>query len=97
MEELQEEFGLTYLFIAHDLSVIRHFSDRVAVMYLGNVVELAEKEELFENPNTYTKALLDSIPVPDPRERVPAASSKARYRARSIRRRAVGSGRAVHA
>ncbi|MEY7849182.1 ABC transporter ATP-binding protein [Natrarchaeobius sp. A-rgal3] len=70
MEQLQEEFGLTYLFIAHDLSVIRHFSDRVAVMYLGNVVELAEKEELFENPqHPYTEALLESIPVPDPRER----------------------------
>ncbi|APW96997.1 ABC transporter ATP-binding protein [Halobiforma lacisalsi AJ5] len=70
MEELQEEFGLTYLFIAHDLSVIRHISDRVAVMYLGNVVELAEKEELFENPqHPYTEALLESIPVPDPRQR----------------------------
>ncbi|WP_306054899.1 ABC transporter ATP-binding protein [Natronococcus wangiae] len=69
MEKLQEEFGLTYLFIAHDLSVIRHISDRVAVMYLGNIVELADKEELFENPNhPYTKALLESIPVPDPRE-----------------------------
>ncbi|ELY59157.1 oligopeptide/dipeptide ABC transporter ATPase [Natronococcus amylolyticus DSM 10524] len=70
MEELQDEFGLTYLFIAHDLSVIRHISDRVAVMYLGNIVELADKEELFENPqHPYTRALLDSIPVPDPRER----------------------------
>ncbi|MDF9747726.1 ABC transporter ATP-binding protein [Natrinema salsiterrestre] len=69
MEKLQEEFGLTYLFIAHDLSVIRHISDRVAVMYLGNIVELAEKEELFENPqHPYTRALLESIPVPDPRE-----------------------------
>ncbi|MFC3959610.1 ABC transporter ATP-binding protein [Halovivax cerinus] len=69
MEELQDEFGLTYLFIAHDLSVIRHISDRVAVMYLGNIVELAEKEELFENPaHPYTQALLESIPVPDPRE-----------------------------
>ncbi|SEH17511.1 oligopeptide/dipeptide ABC transporter, ATP-binding protein, C-terminal domain-containing protein [Natronorubrum sediminis] len=68
MEELQEEFGLTYLFIAHDLSVIRHISDRVAVMYLGHIVEIAEKEELFENPqHPYTKALLESIPVPDPR------------------------------
>ncbi|RLM76174.1 ABC transporter ATP-binding protein [Halorubrum sp. Atlit-26R] len=68
MEELQEEFDLTYLFIAHDLSVIRHISDRVAVMYLGNVVELADKEELFENPkHPYTRALLDAIPVPDPR------------------------------
>ncbi|WP_049890914.1 ABC transporter ATP-binding protein [Natrinema versiforme] len=69
MDELQDEFGLTYLFIAHDLSVIRHISDRVAVMYLGHIVELAEKEELFENPqHPYTRALLESIPVPDPRE-----------------------------
>ncbi|WP_254864382.1 ABC transporter ATP-binding protein [Halovivax gelatinilyticus] len=70
MESLQEEFGLTYLFIAHDLSVIRYISDRVAVMYLGNIVELAEKEELYENPShPYTRALLDAIPVPDPRGR----------------------------
>ncbi|WP_266082234.1 ABC transporter ATP-binding protein [Haladaptatus caseinilyticus] len=69
MKNLQEEFGLTYLFIAHDLSVIRHISDRVAVMYLGQLVELADKEELFENPqHPYTQALLESIPVPDPRE-----------------------------
>jgi peptide/nickel transport system ATP-binding protein len=68
MQELQDEFGLTYLFIAHDLSVIRHISDRVAVMYLGQIVELAAKTELFENPQQpYTQALLDSIPVPDPR------------------------------
>jgi peptide/nickel transport system ATP-binding protein len=68
MNELQDEFGLTYLFIAHDLSVIRHISDRVAVMYLGQLVELADKEELFENPqHPYTRALLSSIPVPDPR------------------------------
>ncbi|WP_247730835.1 ABC transporter ATP-binding protein [Halovivax limisalsi] len=69
MEELQDEFGLTYLFIAHDLSVIRYIADRVAVMYLGRIVELAETEELFENPrHPYTNALLDSIPVPDPRD-----------------------------
>lgn len=68
MRDLQEEFGLTYLFIAHDLSVIRHISDRVAVMYLGQIVELAEREELFEHPkHPYTEALLDAIPVPDPR------------------------------
>jgi peptide/nickel transport system ATP-binding protein len=68
MQELQDEFDLTYLFIAHDLSVIRHISDRVAVMYLGQMVELADKEELFENPqHPYTQALLDAIPVPDPR------------------------------
>jgi peptide/nickel transport system ATP-binding protein len=69
MQELQDEFGLTYLFIAHDLSVIRHISDRVAVMYLGQLVELADREELFENPqHPYTRALLKSIPVPDPRK-----------------------------
>jgi len=68
MRELQREFGLTYLFISHDLSVIRHISDRVAVMYLGQLVELAETDELFENPqHPYTEALLQSIPVPDPR------------------------------
>ncbi|MGM0604385.1 MAG: ABC transporter ATP-binding protein [Halobacteriota archaeon] len=68
MQELQDEFDLTYLFIAHDLSVIRHISDRVAVMYLGRMVEFANKEELYENPqHPYTQALLDSIPVPDPR------------------------------
>ena len=68
MRDLQAEFDLTYLFIAHDLSVIRHISDRVAVMYLGQMVEIADKEELFENPqHPYTQALLDAIPVPDPR------------------------------
>ena len=68
MKELQAELGLTYLFISHDLSVIRHISDRVAVMYLGQLAEFAGKEELFENPkHPYTEALLDSIPNPDPR------------------------------
>ena len=67
LEDLQDEFGLTYLFIAHDLSVVRHICDRVAVMYLGNVMELGETDELFENPkNPYTHALLSAIPEPDP-------------------------------
>ncbi|WP_136688824.1 dipeptide ABC transporter ATP-binding protein [Halorhabdus amylolytica] len=67
MEDLQEEFGLTYLFIAHDLSVVRHISDRVAVMYLGQIAEVAETEALFENPkHPYTRALLSAIPEPDP-------------------------------
>lgn len=74
LEDLQEEFGLTYLFIAHDLSVVRHICDRVAVMYLGHVMELGETEELFQNPkNPYTYSLLSAIPDPDPtstRERV---------------------------
>ncbi|MFB6086349.1 MAG: ABC transporter ATP-binding protein [Halodesulfurarchaeum sp.] len=67
LERLQDEFDLTYLFIAHDLSVVRHITDRVAVMYLGKIMELGETEELFQNPsNPYTRSLLSAIPVPDP-------------------------------
>jgi len=67
LKDLQEEFGLTYLFISHDLGVIEHVCDRVAVMYLGRIVELADAEQLYQHPrHPYTEALLNSVPVPDP-------------------------------
>jgi oligopeptide transport system ATP-binding protein len=68
LQDLQDQFNLTYLFIAHDLSVVRHISDRVAVMYLGHVMELTDRDSIFEDPlHPYTKALLSAVPIPDPK------------------------------
>lgn len=70
LKRLQREFDLTYLFIAHDLGVVRHISDRIIVMYLGKIMEIADKTSLFENPqHPYTKALLSAIPIPDPEKK----------------------------
>ena len=70
MQDLQEKFDLTYIFVAHDLAVVEHICDRIAVMYLGQIVELAHRDELFQDPkHPYTRALLSAVPIPDPRAR----------------------------
>jgi oligopeptide transport system ATP-binding protein len=68
-DELQDQMGLTYLFIAHDLLVVRHISDRIAVMYLGKMVELADAKEIYDHPlHPYTKSLMSAVPLPDPKK-----------------------------
>ncbi|MBT8152344.1 ABC transporter ATP-binding protein [Epibacterium ulvae] len=72
LKDLQEQYALTYIFVAHDLAVVEHFCDRIAVMYLGQIVELSTTTDLFQNPkHPYTRALLEAVPIPDPRARKP--------------------------
>ena len=100
LDDLQDDFKLTYLFVAHDLSVVRHVSDRIAVMYLGKLMELSPAEELYTKPiHPYTSALLAAIPIPDPQENRAGSGSwcRASRPTRSTRRRAACSTRAARA
>ena len=94
LDDLQDDFGLTYVFVAHDLSVVRHVSDRIAVMYLGKLMEISPAEELYAKPiHPYTSALLAAIPIPDPRGEPPPRADRRRAasrRTRSTRRPGCG-------
>ena len=87
MQDLQQQWGLTYVFISHDLSIVRHMSNRVAVMYLGKIVEVADRDTLYANPqHPYTQGLLATVPVPDPAvEKTADSSCPAGRRAQSAR------------
>ena len=92
LDDLQDDFGLTYVFVAHDLGVVRHVSDRIAVMYLGKIVEIGPADQVCANPiHPYTLSLLSAVPIPDPRQNVLASRScsRATSRARPIRPRRV--------
>ena len=101
LDDLQDEFQLSYVFVAHDLSVVRHVSDRIAVMYLGKLMEVSPAEELYNKPiHPYTSALLGAIPIPDPKENRARTRTRRHRRAartRSGRRRAAASTRAARA
>ena len=79
LDDLQEELGLSYVIIAHDLAVVRHIADQVAVMYLGKIVEVASRDDIYASPrHPYTVALLSAVPVPEPRRAAPPAKQRAR-------------------
>jgi oligopeptide/dipeptide ABC transporter ATP-binding protein len=96
LRDLQGELGLTYLFVAHNMGVVEHISDRVAVMYLGRIVEVADRREMFRNPqHPYAQALLSAIPIPTRSSAANGSSCAATCRARSTRRRVATSIRAA--
>ncbi len=91
MQDLQQEFGLSYIFIAHDLSVVRHISDRIAVMYKGEIVEIGEAENIYQQPeHPYSRTLLAAVPRPDPGEPQPAGARDSESPVQPDRGKAIG-------